>query len=682
MADAGQRKLCLVFVDSLRTDKLEETVAEGKAPYFGALLARGELIPDCVSAFPSVTPVCTSEIATGATPDRHFISGMNWFHRVERRYVEYGSSFEATRAFGLFRATYDIVYNMNMAHLSPEVETFFESLGDAGVRTACTPFLIYRGRTRHELGLDGLLRRGAVAAGFRHAVYGPNEFFYGELFGSRPVPCKPTLARPGTRDDYTACVSKELVADDAYDFLLFSLPDNDYHSHRFGPDAMPASIAHADECFGELVEACGGIDEFLASHAVILMSDHGQTDVEHPYEIAAELGKEWRVLQPSSDAPETAELAVSPTARAAQVYVLVDEHRRAACHADVRARLRDMTGTDIVAWLARADGSAIVRQDAGSPAAGDERVEAVVERGRPRASIPARRPLARPARSALAPDRRPRRARAGAARRRADQRRVPGRPRPALVGADRAPCRRRPRLAEGGLGVRRLGRHLARGRRQPRLAARRRLAVPAAARRSRPGHRAAARPVAPLRRGRAGPRPLRPRRRPAGNGLPRPQAPWGRGVSDDAAQAERPSAGDVARRVGRGTRKPENWAQLFRFGLVGGSGYVVNLIAFALLTELADLHHIPAAIGAFLVAVTNNFVWNRLWTFRAEAPGRHPAHQGARFMIVSLIGLGVNLVVLEALVSGVDLSELPAQAIAVAVAMPVNFVGNKLWTFG
>ena len=377
----GQRKLCLVFVDSLRTDKLEETVADGKAPYFGALLARGELIPDCVSAFPSVTPVCTSEIATGATPDRHFISGMNWFHRVERRYVEYGSSFEATRAFGLFRATYDIVYNMNMAHLSPEVDTFFESLGDGGIRTACTPFLIYRGRTRHELGLDGLLRRGAVAAGFRHAVYGPDEFFYGELFGSRPVPCKPTLARPGTRDDYTACVSKELVADDAYDFLLFSLPDNDYHSHRFGPDAMPASIAHADECFGELVEACGGIDEFLASHAVILMSDHGQTDVEHPYEIAAELGKEWRVLQPSSDTPETAELAVSPTARAAQVYVLVDEHRRAACHADVRARLRDMAGTDIVAWLARADGSAIVRQDAGFPAAGDERVEAVVESG-------------------------------------------------------------------------------------------------------------------------------------------------------------------------------------------------------------------------------------------------------------------------------------------------------------
>ncbi len=379
MTAASQRKLCLVFVDSLRTDKLEETVAAGEAPYFGALLARGELISDCVSAFPSVTPVCTSEIATGATADQHWISGMNWYHRVERRYVEYGSSFEATRAFGLFRATYDIVYNMNMAHLSPEVETFFESLGDAGVRTACTPFLIYRGRTRHELGLDGLLRRGAVAAGFRHAVYGPDELFFGELFNSRPVPCKPTLARPGTRDEYSACVSKELVADDAYDFLLFSLPDNDHHTHRFGPDQMPASIAHADRCFGELVEACGGIEAFLESHAVILMADHGQTDVEHPYELTAELAKEWRVLQPSSDTPEAAELAVSPTARAAAVYVLVDENRRASHHAAVRERIRAMEGTDIVAWLAAGDGSAIVRDAAGSPALDDERVMAVIE---------------------------------------------------------------------------------------------------------------------------------------------------------------------------------------------------------------------------------------------------------------------------------------------------------------
>jgi predicted AlkP superfamily pyrophosphatase or phosphodiesterase len=92
MARAG--KLVLTYVDSLRTDMLERAVAEGHAPTFGALLERGVLIRDCVSSFPSVTPVACAEIATGAAADRHWISGMNWYHRLERRYVEYGSSLD------------------------------------------------------------------------------------------------------------------------------------------------------------------------------------------------------------------------------------------------------------------------------------------------------------------------------------------------------------------------------------------------------------------------------------------------------------------------------------------------------------------------------------------------------------------------------------------------------------
>ena len=176
---------------------LLRAASDGVAPTFAELLERGELVEDCVAPFPSVTPVCCSEIVTGAAADRHWISGSNWYHRSERRYVEYGSSFEATRAFGLFRTLYDIVYNMNMSHLSDEVETVFERLGDAGLRTACTPFLIYRGRTRHELGLEGLLRRVALAASFHHATWGPDELFYGELYSSRKVPVQadPRAAR-------------------------------------------------------------------------------------------------------------------------------------------------------------------------------------------------------------------------------------------------------------------------------------------------------------------------------------------------------------------------------------------------------------------------------------------------------------------------------------------------------
>ena len=135
----------------------------------------------------------------------------------------------------------------------------------------------------------------------------------------------------------------------------------------------------------------------------------------------------------------------------------------------------------------------------------------------------------------------------------------------------------------------------------------------------------------------------------------------------------------LVRRIHLGTRKPANWLQLFRFGLVGASGYVVNIVVFAILAEGVGVHHIGAAVAAFCVAVSNNFLWNRRWTFRATAGD--PGSQAARFLTVSVVALGVNLVLLELLVSTLEVAEVPSQAIAVAIAMPVNFIGNKLWTF-
>src|SRR5262245_26494229 len=134
----------------------------------------------------------------------------------------------------------------------------------------------------------------------------------------------------------------------------------------------------------------------------------------------------------------------------------------------------------------------------------------------------------------------------------------------------------------------------------------------------------------------------------------------------------------TAKRIGKGTTKRENWIQLLQFGLVGVSGYVVNLLVFGVLVGPLDVHHLLAAVLAFCVAVTNNFWWNRHWTF--DAKHGHAGFQAVRFFTVSALALGINLVVLELLVQG-GMDDLPAQAIAVAIAMPFNFVGNKLWTF-
>jgi putative flippase GtrA len=132
-------------------------------------------------------------------------------------------------------------------------------------------------------------------------------------------------------------------------------------------------------------------------------------------------------------------------------------------------------------------------------------------------------------------------------------------------------------------------------------------------------------------------------------------------------------------RIRAGMRKRANWEQLVQFCIVGASGYVVNLLVFSILVLGLGVHYIPAAVCSFLVAVTNNYTWNRLWTFRAQRG--HVAYQGMRFFVVSTLALGANLVVLHGLVT-FGLTEVVAQAIAIVLVTPVNFVGNKLWSFG
>src|ERR1700757_856689 len=247
-------------------EMLERTIASGAAPVLGRLVADGTYIPDCVAPFPSVTPVCAASIVTGRGQDEPHIPAMNWYHREESRYVEYGSSFRAAQRFGIARQLTDTVYNMNRAHLSADTPTVFESLDDAGVRTAGTTYLMYRGRHRHDPQRDTALTRFAATL-MRHPVLGPRELFYADIFASRSTGCRSGLGMPGVRDRHSGCVSSYLVENDLFDFLLLSLPDNDWYSHKRGPEAQLPSLPHADLQLARVFDAGGGVDEFLREHA-------------------------------------------------------------------------------------------------------------------------------------------------------------------------------------------------------------------------------------------------------------------------------------------------------------------------------------------------------------------------------------------------------------------------------
>jgi putative flippase GtrA len=125
-------------------------------------------------------------------------------------------------------------------------------------------------------------------------------------------------------------------------------------------------------------------------------------------------------------------------------------------------------------------------------------------------------------------------------------------------------------------------------------------------------------------------------------------------------------------------RRPQNWIELAKFCLVGATGYVINLLVYVALLRGADLHYLPAAACSFVVAVTNNYTWNRVWTFRGHRG--HVYYQGLRFLVVSLISLGANLAVLDLLVA-LGAGKISAQAAAIVLVTPLNFAGNKLWSF-
>jgi dolichol-phosphate mannosyltransferase len=141
----------------------------------------------------------------------------------------------------------------------------------------------------------------------------------------------------------------------------------------------------------------------------------------------------------------------------------------------------------------------------------------------------------------------------------------------------------------------------------------------------------------------------------------------GRGAT--VAQARRQLAVEVGRAA--------NWLQLLSFCAVGASGYVVNLAVYAVLLA-AGAGFVVAAVGAFAVAVTNNYTLNRLITFRRQRAT--VAVQGARYLSVSLLVLAVNLLLLTSLVWA-GFGEVWAQAVAIVLVTPMSFLGNKLWSF-
>ena len=335
---AGPQKLVLVVVDGMTPAAFERAVESGRAPALAALAERGTY-GRATSVFPSLTPVCLSSIVTGAGPDVHRIPHLVWHHRAERRIVEYGSSFAALRAAGMAQSITDTIFNMNQKHLGADAVTVYEALEDAGLVAAAVNITCYRGRTKHLPTLPWVTK----------PAFGPKRFFYYSLFESDPTgaPLAVRNRAAGSVDVYAAAVGRWLVTRDGFDFLAYYLSDFDYASHAHGPvGAEEVALARTDSAIQALLDAAGGIDEFLDRYAVILHSDHGQTPVSQAAHLEASL------------AAQADNVVVTASNRAGQVYLLP------GARVDAAALARSLDGDAAVELTLRREGEeAVARRE-------------------------------------------------------------------------------------------------------------------------------------------------------------------------------------------------------------------------------------------------------------------------------------------------------------------------------
>ena len=347
------KKLVLAVIDGLTPAMLERALGEGRLPALSFLRESGSYVRG-TTTFPSVTPVCLTSIATGAHPDAHHIPHLVWYHRRERRVVEYGSSFSAVRAAGARRSIRDSVFAMTHEHVSPRALTAFEALDDAGLETAAINFTCYRGRTRHPIKLP--LRSGRNR--WYEAAYGPRRFFFFNLFESDVTGAPLAIrSRPeGSVDAYAATIGRWLVTRDGFDFLVFYLPDYDYASHISGPDAAVQALERADAAIGELVSAAGGPEAFLDRYAIVVCSDHGQMHVDRVAslqdsfeDLAVFTGRRGTVVDGS-------DVVVTASNRSGMVYALDGRPAR-----ELAERLDGAAGVDLALFLQ--NGEAVARKE-------------------------------------------------------------------------------------------------------------------------------------------------------------------------------------------------------------------------------------------------------------------------------------------------------------------------------
>ncbi len=324
------KSVLLVVIDALASRVVRPALEAGRLPNLKAIAEAGSVRWDCTAIFPSITPAATAALATGCYPSETGIAGAYYYDQAKDHVHYYGDDTWAIMRRGMKEFFDDFLVRMNRDHLRRD--TIFQQVEDAGHPTACLNFLWFRGNVTHQLKAPWLFRLWPTLQKPRQ-IKGPamlslGDFASGDIHGTDRTLKGPggLFRRFGFSDASTRAQLLLLARERALPrFTLAYFPDNDFVSHKQGPEAAIASVEKVDETLGEFFEESGGLERLLESHAVVITGDHSQCDMPHDPEKSGirldELLIDYSIVSAGGDWQQDEELMICPNMRAAQIYI-------------------------------------------------------------------------------------------------------------------------------------------------------------------------------------------------------------------------------------------------------------------------------------------------------------------------------------------------------------------------
>ncbi|MBO8164083.1 MAG: alkaline phosphatase family protein [Brevibacillus sp.] len=327
------KKVLLFLIDSMMPDVLINCMKKDKAPAFQFLYQHGQLIPDCVTVFPTMTASIDCSLITGEYPDRHKVPGLIWYDPAERKMVNYINGAWPILSMGLVQCVRNAIYDMNERHLSKEVRTIHEELEEMGYTSGSINVIAHRGLVRHKVHLPFVVN-AVTGFSMNEMVSGPTIFSMGTLVKPaifREVPwnwSQSFASSLGINDSYAIDVLIEIVRSGRQpDFTLVYLPDNDHMVHK-SPHLAEEHLAAVDKQLVRFLQTFDSWEQALEKNVIILVSDHGQTVIgsteQHDIDLDHLLSP-FAIHRLESAHVQGDELVICNNERMAYLYPLRDE---------------------------------------------------------------------------------------------------------------------------------------------------------------------------------------------------------------------------------------------------------------------------------------------------------------------------------------------------------------------